>query len=76
VYDSLLEIRQLSGDSLRFRREILGFKLFLAQQGITTLMLDTGTEYGGDSEMEGIAHASSASRNSCLSMGSPDDASK
>jgi len=56
VYDSLLEIRQLSGDSLRFRREILGFKVFLAQQGITTLMLDTATEYGGDSEMEGIAH--------------------
>lgn len=56
VYDSLLEIRQLSGDSLRFRRELLAFKVFLAERQITTLMLDTGTEYGGDSEMEGTAH--------------------
>jgi circadian clock protein KaiC len=56
VYDSLLEIRQLSADSLRFRREILGFKVFLAERGITTLMLDIGPEHGGDSEMEGIAH--------------------
>jgi circadian clock protein KaiC len=56
VYDSLLEIRQLSGDSLRFRREILGFKIFLAEQGIATLMLDTGTQHGGDTEMEGVAH--------------------
>ena len=56
VYDSLLEIRQLSGDSVRFRREILGFKLFLAEQGITTLMIDTATEYGGDIEMEGVSH--------------------
>lgn len=56
VYDSLLEIRQLSGDSLRFRRELLGFKLFLAARGITTLMLDTGTVHGGDTEIEGVAH--------------------
>jgi circadian clock protein KaiC len=56
VYDSLLEIRQLSGDSLRFRREMLGFKLFLAEQGITTLMIDTASQHGGDTEIEGVAH--------------------
>lgn len=56
VYDSLLEIRQLSGDRLRFRREILGFKVFLAARGITTLMLDTSTHHGGDTEIESVAH--------------------
>jgi circadian clock protein KaiC len=56
IYDSLLEIRQLSGDSLRFRRELLGFKLFLAERNITTLMLDTTSDQGGDTEMEGVAH--------------------
>jgi circadian clock protein KaiC len=56
VYDSLLEIRQLAGDSLRFRREILSFKMFLAERGIATLMLDTSTQHGGDTEIEGVAH--------------------
>lgn len=56
VYDSLLEVRQLSGDSLRFRRELLGFKLFLAKRRTTTLLLDTTSEQGGDVEMEGVAH--------------------
>lgn len=56
VYDSLLEVRQLSGDSLRFRRELLGFKLFLAQRHIASLLVDTTSEQGGDIEMEGVAH--------------------
>lgn len=56
VYDSLLEIRQLAGDSLRFRREMLGFKAFLAEHGTAALVIDTGSEQGGDPEMEGIAH--------------------
>ena len=56
VYDSLLEIRQLSGDSLRFRREILAFKAFLSMRDVTALMIDTGIEQGGDIEMEGVAH--------------------
>jgi len=56
VYDSLLEIRQLSGDSLRFRREMLGFKAFLSEHDTAALVIDTGHEQGGDIEMEGIAH--------------------
>jgi circadian clock protein KaiC len=56
VYDSLLEIRLLSGDDLRFRREVLGFKSFLEKHGIATLMLDTSGEHGGDAELEGLAH--------------------
>jgi circadian clock protein KaiC len=57
VYDSLLEVRLITGDSPRFRRELLGFKAFLASRGIIALMLDTqtGTEHNGE-EIEGIAH--------------------
>jgi len=56
VYDSLLEIRQLSGDLVRFRREILGFKAFLARLGIAALLVDTAAEHGGDRELEAVAH--------------------
>ena len=56
VYDSLMEIRQLSGDPMRFRREILALKVFLAKQGIAALLLDVGAEHGGDLELEGLAH--------------------
>jgi circadian clock protein KaiC len=56
VYDSLLEIRHLSGDGLRFRREVLGFKAFLATHRIATLLIDTEAPYGGDLELEGVAH--------------------
>lgn len=56
VYDSLLEIRQLSEGGLRFRREVLGFKAFLAEHGIATLLVDTEAEFGGDRELESVAH--------------------
>jgi len=56
VYDSLLEIRQLARDGLRFRREILGFKAFLNARSIATLMIDTEAEFGGDRQLEGVAH--------------------
>jgi circadian clock protein KaiC len=58
VYDSLLEIRLITGDTPRFRRELIGFKAFLAKRGIVALLLDTQTN-GGDhngEEIEGIAH--------------------
>ncbi|KAB0265518.1 ATPase domain-containing protein [Microvirga brassicacearum] len=58
VYDSLLEIRLITGDAPRFRRELIGFKAFLATRGIVALLLDTQTS-GGDhngEEIEGIAH--------------------
>jgi circadian clock protein KaiC len=58
VYDSLLEIRLITGDTPRFRRELIGFKSFLAKRGITALLLDTQTnrnEHDGE-EIEGIAH--------------------
>lgn len=57
VYDSLLEIRLITGDTPRFRRELIGFKAFLAKRGIIALLLDTQTsgEHNGE-EIEGIAH--------------------
>jgi circadian clock protein KaiC len=57
VYDSLLEIRLITGDTPRFRRELIGFKAFLAKRNITALLLDTQTsgDHNGE-EIEGIAH--------------------
>lgn len=57
VYDSLLEIRLITGDSPRFRRELIGFKSFLARRKIAALLLDTqhGDAVNGE-EVEGIAH--------------------
>ena len=58
VYDSLLEIRLITGDSPRFRRELIGFKSFLAKRNVVALLLDTQTtvsDHGGE-EVEGLAH--------------------
>jgi circadian clock protein KaiC len=58
VYDSLLEIRLITGDSPRFRRELIGFKSFLAKQNVVALLLDTqtaGYDRSGE-EVEGLAH--------------------
>jgi circadian clock protein KaiC len=58
VYDSLLEIRLITGDTPRFRRELLGFKAFLAQRKVVALLLDTQTNEAAPNgeEVEGIAH--------------------
>lgn len=57
VYDSLLEIRLLTGDTPRFRRELIGFKAFLAKRDVVALLLDTQTSEGINAEeVEGIAH--------------------
>lgn len=57
VYDSLLEIRLITGDTPRFRRELIGFKAFLAKRNVVALLLDTqnGDSMNGE-EVEGIAH--------------------
>lgn len=57
VYDSLLEIRLITGDTPRFRRELIGFKAFLAKRNVVALLLDTqnGESVNGE-EVEGIAH--------------------
>ena len=56
VYDSLLEIRLLTGDPPSFRRELIGLKAFLAQRGIIALLLDTPANTNGNSEIEALAH--------------------
>ncbi|MUZ71770.1 AAA family ATPase [Agrobacterium vitis] len=58
VYDSLLEIRLITGDSPRFRRELIGFKSFLSKRKVVALLLDTqspGLDRSGE-EVEGLAH--------------------
>ncbi|MAU95493.1 MULTISPECIES: ATPase domain-containing protein [Aurantimonadaceae] len=57
VYDSLLEIRLITGDTPRFRRELIGFKAFLAKRNVVAILLDTqnGETMNGE-EVEGIAH--------------------
>lgn len=57
VYDSLLEIRLITGDTPRFRRELIGFKAFLAKRNVVALLLDTQDREGNNGEeVEGIAH--------------------
>jgi circadian clock protein KaiC len=58
VYDSLLEIRLITGDSPRFRHELIAFKAFLAERSIVALLLDTQThetDRTGE-EVDGLAH--------------------
>lgn len=56
VIDSLSELRLLSRDSLRFRRELLGMKRFFAELGATVLMLDDRTLDLHEGLLQSIAH--------------------
>lgn len=56
VYDSLLEVRHLATDPARYRRELLGFKGFAAANGMAAMLLDTTGSFGGDLQLEGLAH--------------------
>ncbi len=58
VYDSLLEIRLLSSDTLKFRREVLGFKSQLNEKNITTILIDTehSNHDRGEDQLENISH--------------------
>lgn len=56
VYDSLLEIRLLTGDTPSFRRELIGLKAFLARRHIVALLLDTVSADSANSEIEALAH--------------------
>jgi circadian clock protein KaiC len=56
VLDSLSEIRLLAQGSLRYRRQLLALKHFLARRGITVLMLDDLTTDVLDKTVHSIAH--------------------
>jgi circadian clock protein KaiC len=56
VIDSLSEIRLLSGEMLRFRRQVLALKQFFAERHCTALLLDDGTAEVGGNLLESLAH--------------------
>jgi circadian clock protein KaiC len=56
VLDSLSEIRLLAQGSLRYRRQLLALKHFLARRGVTVLMLDDLTTDTLDKTVHSIAH--------------------
>ena len=56
VFDSLSELRLLARDSLRYRRQILGFKHFFSHRRATVLLLDDRTGEDGDQQLRSLAH--------------------
>lgn len=54
VLDSLTELRLLSRDVLRYRRQVLSLKQTLARRGVTSLFLDYRSK-SRDSQIESIA---------------------
>jgi circadian clock protein KaiC len=56
VLDSLSEMRLLARDSLKYRRQILGFKQFFVHRGATVLLLDDRTGEQGDLQLRSLAH--------------------
>ncbi len=56
VLDSLSEIRLLAQGSLRYRRQLLALKHFLARRGATVLLLDDLTAEAVDKTVHSIAH--------------------
>jgi circadian clock protein KaiC len=56
VLDSLSELRLLSQNSLRYRRQILALKQFMTGRGCTVLLLDDRTAEGPDTQLQSIAH--------------------
>ena len=56
VIDSLSELRLLSGDALRYRRQILALKQFFSSQHCTVLVLDDLTTSERDLQVQSIAH--------------------
>ncbi len=56
AFDSLSELRLLSQSALRYRRQILAFKQYLAGRNCTTLLLDDTSTAGSDSHVQSLAH--------------------
>ena len=56
VFDSLSELRLLSGTPLRYRRQILAFKQYFASRNCTTLLLDDSSAESSDAHVLSLAH--------------------
>ena len=54
VFDGLAELRLLSGDSLRYRRQLLALKQFFKERGVTVLLLDDRSNPFGDVQPESL----------------------
>jgi len=54
VFDGLAELRLLSGEPLRYRRQLLGLKRLFAEQRATVLMLDDRTSTFSDFQPESL----------------------
>jgi circadian clock protein KaiC len=57
VFDSLSELRLLSGNSLRYRRQILALKQYFSGKQCTVLLLDDLSGGRHDLQVQSIAHA-------------------
>jgi circadian clock protein KaiC len=56
VIDALSELRMLAKDPLRYRRQILSMKDFMADQKCTVLLLDDRTSRDADLQLHSIVH--------------------
>lgn len=56
VFDSLSELRLLSRESLRFRRQLLALKQYFGERNSTVLMLDDRTAESESRDILSIAH--------------------
>ena len=56
VIDSLSELRLLSVDLMRYRRQLLALKQYLSGRSTTALMLDDRTTDASDRQLQSIAH--------------------
>ncbi|SAL47717.1 Circadian clock protein kinase KaiC [Caballeronia sordidicola] len=56
VLDSLSELRLLSQNTLRYRRQILALKRYFATRDCTVILLDDNTSDPGDLQLHSIAH--------------------
>src|SRR4051812_38179961 len=57
VFDGLAELRLLSGDSLRYRRQLLALKQFFKERKITVLLLDDRSSGFDDIQPESLVGA-------------------
>jgi circadian clock protein KaiC len=71
VFDSMSELRLLSQSALRYRRQILSIKQFLAARACTTLLVDdlTSAEAKDDRQLESVCHGVIALRRGELPYG-------
>lgn len=56
VFDSLSELRLLAGSTLRYRRQVLALKQFLAECGCTVLVLDDSSAPDRELHVQTLAH--------------------